>query len=183
VQPVCERLGREAAEDNGVRRPQPGAGQHRDRQLRDHAHVDPDRGPLLDAELLQAVREANDLRLEVGEGELAPVVDRLAFPVVGDLAAVPRLDVAVDAVEADVELPAEVPLRVRRIPLQELRPGLEPGDALSLPCPQLLEPELVEILLRIRLGGEVRRRRIAPLLQEHRFDRSALLRLGHGVRS
>ena len=40
VQPVGERVGREAAEDDGVRRAEPRAGEHRDRRLGDHAHVD-----------------------------------------------------------------------------------------------------------------------------------------------
>ena len=41
------------------------------------------------------------------------------------------LDVAVDAVVGDVERAAEVPLRVRELPLVELREGLEPADALA----------------------------------------------------
>ena len=59
---IGERVGREAAEDDGVRRAQARAGEHRDRQLRDHAHVDRDLRPLADAELLERVREADDLR-------------------------------------------------------------------------------------------------------------------------
>ena len=89
-------------------------------QLRDHPHVDRDLRPLADAELLERVREADDLRLELGVGELAAVALRLALPVVGDPVAEARLDVAVDAVVGDVELAAEVPLRVRQLPLVEL---------------------------------------------------------------
>ena len=119
-----EGLGGEASVDDGTRDAESRAGQHRDRQLGNHAHVDPDRCSRLHAELLERVREADDLSLKVCEGDLAPVVLGLALPEVGDLAAVSRLDVAVDAVEADVELPADLPLRVRRFPFEERRPGL-----------------------------------------------------------
>ena len=89
---------------------------------------------------------------------VAPLVLGLALPVVGDLLAVPGLDVAVDAVEADVELAAEVPLRVRRLPLEELGERLEPGDPLAaLGLPELLEVALVDLRLRVRLRGELRR--------------------------
>ena len=103
---------------------------------------------------------------------VAPVALRLALPVVGDPVAEPRLDVAVDAVVGDVELAAEVPLRVRQLPLVELRERLEPGDALAaLALPELLEVALVDVRLRDRERGELGRRRIAPLLDEDRLDR------------
>jgi hypothetical protein len=135
-------------------------------------HVDPDRRALADAELLEPVGEANDLALEVGERERSPVADRLAFPVVGDLVPESRLDVAVDAVEADVELPAQVPLRVRRLPLEELLEGLEPGDPLMALClPELLEAALVDLGLRVGLRGEVLGRRVPPFFEEESVDR------------
>ena len=123
VHPVGERVGREAAEDDGVRRAEARAREHRDRGLGDHAEVDPDGRALLDAELLERVREPDDLALQVGVGDRAPVADGLALPVEGDPVAAPRLDVPVDAVVGDVELAAEVPLRVRRLPLVELVNG------------------------------------------------------------
>ncbi len=43
---IRERVGREAAEDDRVRRAEPGAREHRDRELGDHPHVDRDRRPL-----------------------------------------------------------------------------------------------------------------------------------------
>ena len=46
VHPAGERVGGEAAEDDRVRRAEPRAGEHRDRQLGDHAHVDRDRRAL-----------------------------------------------------------------------------------------------------------------------------------------
>ena len=42
VDPAVQRLGGEAAEDDRVRRPEAGAGEHRDRCLRDHRQVDRD---------------------------------------------------------------------------------------------------------------------------------------------
>ena len=126
VQARRERVGGEAAEDDGVRRAEPRAGEHRDRRLRDHPHVDPDRGALPHAELLQRVRERDHLAQQVGVGQSRAVAVGLALPVEGDLVAAPRLDVAVDAVVRDVQLAAEVPLRVRQLPLVELRERLEP---------------------------------------------------------
>jgi hypothetical protein len=83
--------------------------------------------------------------------------------------------VPVDAVEADVELAAEKPLRVRRLPLVELLERLEPGDTLArLGFPELLEVALVDLGLRVRLRGEVLGRRIAALLEEDRLDRVGL---------
>ena len=113
--------------------------------------------PLPTPSRLSAFAKLDDLALEVGEGDRPAVVLGLAFPVVGDLVALPGLDVAVDAVEADVELAAEVPLRVRRLPVEELGERLEPGDALArLGLPELLEVALVDVRLRVGLRGEVR---------------------------
>src|SRR5437763_12154584 len=77
----------------------------------------------------------------------------------------------VDAVEADVELSAQVPLRVRRLPFEQLRERLEPGDPLlALPLPELFERQVVDVGLRVGLGREVLGRRIAPLLEEESVD-------------
>ena len=61
VDPVGERVGGEPAEDDRVRRAEPRAGEHRDRELRDHPHVDRDLRSLYDADLLEGVREADDV--------------------------------------------------------------------------------------------------------------------------
>ena len=55
VDAVGQRLGGEAAEDDGVRRADAGAGEHGDRQLGDHRHVDGDAVAAPHAELLQRV--------------------------------------------------------------------------------------------------------------------------------
>jgi hypothetical protein len=80
--------------------------------------------------------------------------------------------VAVDAVVGDVQLAAEVPLCVGRLPLVELREVLEPRHAFPrLRLPELLELALVDLGLGVGLRGELRRRRITPLLQEDRLYR------------
>ncbi len=62
-------LGREAAEDDRVRRADARAGEHGDGQLRDHGHVDGDPVAGLDAQLEEGVGGLLDLAVEVGVGE------------------------------------------------------------------------------------------------------------------
>ena len=173
VDPARQRLRREAAEHDRVRRPDPGAGEHRDRQLGDHRHVDRDPVAGLDAELLERVGRLADLALEVAEGQ-RPGVARLADPVVGDLVAQAALDVAVDAVVGDVELAAGEPLRERQLPFERLVERLRPVDPLA----GALRPERLEVGLRlgvqvggrVGLGGEGRVGREEPRLGEEVFD-------------
>src|SRR5690349_14165383 len=102
-------------------------------------------GALLDAQLLESVREAHHIALEVAEGDLLAVVFRLTLPEERDLVLEPVLDVSVDAVVANVELAADVPLGVRRLPFIELRPRLEEGDSLRLLRPELVERAAVDL--------------------------------------
>ena len=172
VQAARERVGGEPAEHNRVRRAEARAGEHRDRQLGNHPHVDADRRSLADAEALERICEADDLTLEVGERQRPALVGRLPLPVVGDLVAEARLDVPVDAVVRDVELAAEVPLRVRELPLEELVEGLEPGDALPpFRLPELAPVALVDVRLGVCLRGEVGWRAVTALFEEERLDR------------
>ena len=91
-----------AAEHDRVRRADAGAREHRDRQLRDHRHVDVDAVALLDPERLERVGEALHLVEQLGIGDGAGVA-RLALPVVRDLVALAGGHVAVEAVVAHVE--------------------------------------------------------------------------------
>ena len=120
-----QRVGGEAAEDHRVRGADAGAGQHRDDGLGDHRHVDRDPVAGLHAELGERVGGLRDLVLELGVGDVAAVVGRLADPVDRDLVAAAGLDVAVDAVVRRVELAADEPLRERRVrPVEHLVPLL-----------------------------------------------------------
>jgi hypothetical protein len=102
--------------------------------------------------------------------------------VIRDSLSCPCQDVPVDAVEADVQLAAEIPLRVRRLPLVELGERLEPRDPLAtLALPEVLERDVVDPRLRVCLGREVLGRRIGPLLEEDRVDR--VRRIAQGSRS
>ena len=131
VDPVAQRLGREAAEDDRVDGADPGAGEHRDRQLGGHRHVDRDAVALRDAERLEHVGELVHLPVEVPVGVGLPVAG-LAYPDERGLVAARPLDVPVDAVVRGVELPADEPLRVGRVPLEHLVPLHEPVE---LFCP------------------------------------------------
>src|SRR5207249_2352452 len=165
-----EGLGAEATEHDREWRADARAREHRSRQLGDHAHVDSDVGALLDAELLQRVREADDVLLQLAESDLAAVVLRLAFPEVGDLVFQPAVDVPVDAVVADVERAADVPLGVGRLPLVELVPGLEKGDPPGLFGPELLEFPAVDLGPGVRLPAELGAGRVPPLLDLEGLD-------------
>jgi hypothetical protein len=70
VDAVGERVGREAAEDDGVHRADARAGQHRVGRLGDHRQVDADPVALLDAAGLQHVGELADLGVQLAIGDL-----------------------------------------------------------------------------------------------------------------
>ena len=171
IEPARQGVGAETAEDDRVGGTQPGAGEHCHRQLGHHAHVDSDRGTLLDSELLQRVGKANDLGLQVLEGDGALLINRFAFPVIGDLIAASGLDVAVDAVVAHVQLAAEEPLGIGQLPFEDSVEGLEPGDPLlRLFSPEVLERLVVDVGLGVRILRKLGGRRVASLFQLHRLD-------------
>lgn len=105
-----ERVGGEAAEDDGVGGADAGAGQHGDGGLGDHRHVDGDPVALADAEVEEGVRGAGDLVLEFGVGDGAAVAG-FALEVDGDPVSVSGLDVPVHAVVGDVESAVLEPFR------------------------------------------------------------------------
>ena len=129
VTAVDDGVGREAAEDDRVGDTDAGAGQHGDRQLEDHRHVDGDPVALLQALVLEDVGELADLGQQLGVGDRDRVA-RLALPVVGDLVTPAGLDVAVEAVGGDVELAADEPLGEREVPFEGRLEVLVPGDEL-----------------------------------------------------
>src|SRR3979411_1581436 len=139
--------------------------------LRDHPHVAHDVGSLLDTQLFKAVGDAYAFTLPPSERDPTAVVRRLAFPEVSDLILLAALDVAVDAVVANIELSADVPPGVGRLPFVELLPGFEPRDPLRFLRPELVESPLVDVWLGVGLNAELGRRLEAPHLDLHGLDR------------
>ncbi len=152
----CERVRRETAEHHRVRGADPRAGQHRDRGLRDHRHVDGDPVALLNSQLQQGVRGLGDLVLQLRVGDRAAVAG-LALEVDGDPVAVARLDVPVHAVVRHVERAVLEPLGERRVrPVQRLGRFLRPAEAAGLRGPEA-EPVSLGLLIRLRRDIGVRR--------------------------
>ena len=98
-----ERLRREAAEHDRVRRADPRAREHRDRGLGDHRQVDRDEVARADAERGQRVRRLAHLAVQLAVGQHARVAG-LALEHERRLVLAPRRDVAIEAVHARVEL-------------------------------------------------------------------------------
>ncbi len=137
VRAILDALRAEAAEDDGVNRAEPGAGQHGDGRLGDHRHVDEHAIALPDVIALQDVGEAADLAVQLRVGDRARLA-RLAFPddrrlVLGRSAQMP-----VEAVLRDVELAADEPFRERRLPLERLLGLLPPVEILGQVAPEFL---------------------------------------------
>ncbi len=128
LDPGRERVRREAAEDDRVGRADPGRGQHRDRGLRDHRHVDGDPVALAHAQLQQGVGGPGDLVLQLRVGDRAAVAG-LTLEVDGDTVPVPGLHMPVHAVVRDVQRAVLEPLGERRVrPVQRLARFLGPGQ-------------------------------------------------------
>jgi hypothetical protein len=124
-----------------VRRPDPGAGEHRDGELGDHGQEDAYRVALLHAQALEHVGELLDLGEEFGVGKGPGDAGLVTLPDQGCLLALALLYLVVEAVVGDVGLTSYEPLGVRRVPLEDLIPLLEPVQITGA-----LRPETLEIL-------------------------------------
>ena len=102
---VGQGLFAKAAVDHGVHRAELGAGEHRDHQLGDAAHVDRHPVAFVHAHAAQDVGELVGLAIEP-QVAVADLVARLALPDQGQLVLAPGLDVAVERVERDIGLAA-----------------------------------------------------------------------------
>ncbi len=158
VDAIAQRLRAESAEDHAVHGADPGAREHRNRELRHHRHVERHAIAALHAKRLEHVGERTDLLIQVPVRE-RPAIAGLAFPDERGLVATRRTNVPVDAVRRDIQLSVDEPLRVGRFPFEHARPGLDPVQ---------LAGELGPEGLRIRGGapvhvGIVHRRRAPPL--------------------
>ena len=138
---------REAAEDDGMHRADPGAGQHRHRGLDDHRQVDADPVALLHAEAAQRIGQAADPLVQLAVGDLGFAVRVVALPDDRHLVAAGR-QMPVEAGDGGVEhavlepLDGTSPVKSTFLILRRRR---HPGDAAGL----LLRPEGV----RIASGG------------------------------
>ena len=164
VDPVAERLSGKAGEDHAVGRPDPGAGEHRDRKLRDHRQVDRHPVALLDPEAAQNVGEAADLPVEVGVGQ-GLFVPRLAFPEDRRTIPAPPRQVPVQAVDARVQLSADEPAGEGRLPVEDLVPPAGPVKPLRLGSPKRFR-----IGLRLPVDGLVPDPRLVPEVVRGRID-------------
>ena len=134
-----------------------GAGQHGDRQLGDHRHVDADAVALGDAEGLEDVGEPLHLVEQVGVGDRAGVAG-LALPVVRDLVAAAGGDVAVEALWQTLSLPPTNHLANGQLPLED-------GVAVLVPVEQLgglAGPEALAVLVGLVVEERRRHERLAP---------------------
>ena len=187
VDAVAQRLGAEAGEHHAVDGPDAGAGQERDRQLGGHRKVHRDPVALLDPEVPEGVREAVHVLVQVPVGEGAPVAG-LALPDERRLVAPGGADVAVDAVHAGVDLPAQEPLDGGRRPLAHRVPGAAP---LELARELRPEPLVIAVglvvdggVVGVRLRLERLRRLEYPIFLQQRVESvRRLVSLGHGKSS
>ncbi len=115
------------------------AGKHGNRQLGNHRQVDCHAIAGLHAEIDQRVRKAADALKKFGVREFER---RAVFGLPEDRGLVRlSLRVPVEAVVGDVELAADEPLRMRQLPFEHLRVGLEPVEHLGLLAPEALRIE------------------------------------------
>ena len=169
---AAQRVGGEAAEDHGVRRPQAGAGQHGHHRLGDHGHVDGDLVARLHPQLDQGVGRLADRGQQVRIGD-GPGVAGLALPVEGHPVAQAGVNVAVNTVDRHVEPAPHEPLGKGRIaPVQNVRPVSVPREVLGLGGPEgmgICLGLVINTWLRVGPLGQRCGRREGPcLVQEGR---------------
>ncbi len=172
--PVAKGLGAEAAEDDGVHRADPRAGEHRVGEGRDHGHVDADPVSLPDAVAQQHVGHPADVVLQLPVGDVLVRPDLVLGPDDGRLLA-EGPQVPVDAVEAGVQPAPRVPREVHLVVVgvEDRLPRMEPGEGLRLLAPEplgVVQGEAVEPLVLLQApdvgaGGDVRLHGIQALGQ------------------
>ncbi len=139
--PVRQRRRAESSEHHRVHRADSRAGKHRDHRLGHHRHVNRHAVAGFHAQPCQRVRKFADPLVQFRVRELNRR-SILGLPHQRRLVPV-FLQVPIQAVVRDIQLPAHEPLRVRQIPFQGLHRRLEPLDQL-----RLLGPERFRIGLR-----------------------------------
>src|SRR5437867_5468962 len=109
--------------------------EHRARRLGNERQVDRDTVTALHAEAFQDVGELLNFDVQVPIRERA-TIPRLAFPDDRGLVAPRRVDVPVDAIEGDIDLPSDEPLGTGRCPLEHFVPLRVPVELLCLTRPE-----------------------------------------------
>ena len=124
---ILESLRGKPAEHHRMDGPYAGTGQHGVGGLGNHGHVDAHPVTLPDAALTQAAGQPAHGRMNLAVGDLRIVSRVIALPDQRDLVA-PAFKVAVDAVDADIELPAGEPARLALVEVVagDLLPALVP---------------------------------------------------------
>src|SRR4051794_36105206 len=97
--------------------PDAGAGEHRDRELRHHWHIDGDAVADLNTEFLEHIREFAYFAVHLRICELARVT-RFTFPEYGGAVAEPSSHVAIEAVVRGVRLTTDEPMSERLFPFE-----------------------------------------------------------------
>jgi len=132
-----------------VRCADPGAGQHGNRQFRNHRHIDRDAVAFADAEFLERARELTDFGFQLAIGQGSHVAG-FAFPKDGGVVAPASVDLQIQTVVRQVGLAADEPFDVGPFPVADRSPFLEPvmlfGD---------FRPELLGLANRSLVHGTV----------------------------
>ena len=159
-----QRLGREAAEHDGMDRADARAGEHRHRDLGNHRQVDRDPVAAPDAFGLQHVGEAAHALVQVAIGDRERFAGVVALPQDRGLVAA-RAQMPVEAVRADVELavlePADTQIIRVKARVLDLRVRADPVE----PAPDIA-PESFRLIARVPVGELVLAGRDARVLGE-----------------
>ncbi len=136
-----ECVRREAAEYDRVDRADARAGEHRDRRLGYHRHVDRNPIAFFRAQRLERVCESTDAFVQFAVGDLEILTRIVTFPDDGDVIAF-AIEVTIDAVVTNVQRaivkPADMQIVFCKGYVLDLGERLDPVDALSLFGPEAL---------------------------------------------
>ena len=182
-QPVAQGIGREAAEHHRVGRTDAGAGEHGDGRFRHHRHVESHQIPLTDAQGLERIGGFAHFGVQLAVAEAAAIA-RLPLPDQGRLVGAGAIQVAIEAVEAEVGGAPLKPLGKGRVaPIEHRVKRLKPVQLL----PGQISPKAIGISLgfgtegaiglhRTDAGprGQLSRWRKQALFLQHRLDRGGL---------
>ena len=138
----------------------------------DHRQINRDAVAFLHAQLAQAVGKAADVVQATAIGD-RPAVAGLAFEVICDPVAQAGLDVAVEAIDGNVEFAVGEPLRKRLVPLQDFFVRLDPFEFVGPRRPEgfiVAVGLLVDSGLCVGLSGKLRIRRKQPILLLQRLN-------------